>query len=286
MNETRTIVLSDAHGYPQMIAEALEHAGFEPGVDRLIYAGDFLDRGDRPEECLSLLEDAGAEMLWGNHEVAILLNHTISPQDRESLEFWERLLQRFEAGAWQLVTSVGDVLVSHAGISAEYSRDFALVGFSPRALAARINEDFREAVWRETADEWRGEPCRVLDERGPLWLRALEEGPGGMLPGVIQVAGHTIPAGRVVGELREAGFHLVDPGAARAWGASDLPPCRYAVIRAGAVTVFDDFSSSTSASPATSISAGWSETEAVSVTRPRDRHPCAARRPSLRSMTA
>ena len=35
MSETRTVVLSDAHGYPQMIAEALAHSEFEPGVDRL-----------------------------------------------------------------------------------------------------------------------------------------------------------------------------------------------------------------------------------------------------------
>ena len=30
----------------------------------------------------------------------------------------------------------------------------------------------------------------------------------------------------------------------------------------------------------------WSESEAVSVTQPRSRHPCAAPRPSLRSKTA
>jgi len=196
MNETRTIVLSDAYGYPQMIAAALAHARFEPGVDRLVYAGDFLDRGDRPEECLSLLEDAGAEILWGNHEVAVLLDQPIFPQGRQSPGFRERFRQRFEAGARRLVTCVGDVLVSHAGVSAEYNRDFALVGFSPEALAARINKELREAVGRGLADEWLGEPCRVLGERGPLWLRLDWEGPEGMLAGITRVAGHTAPRRR------------------------------------------------------------------------------------------
>jgi len=256
LDEARTIVLSDAHGYPQMIAEALEHARFEPGVDRLIYAGDFLDRGDRPEECLSMLEDAGAEMLWGNHEVAVLLSQTIFPQGRESLGFWERLLQRFETGAWQLVTCVGDVLVSHAGISSEYSRAFALVGFSSEALAARINEEFREAAERGLADERLGEPCRVLDERGPLWMRPDWEGPEGMLAGVAQVAGHTAPAGRIVRELRDAGVHLIDPGAARAWGASDLPPCRYAVISGEAIAVLQEDGAPDPATPRACPTAG------------------------------
>jgi hypothetical protein len=133
--------------------------------------------------------------------------------------------------------------VSHAGISTEYSRDFALVGFSPEALAARINEEFREAAERGLADDCLGEPCRVLDERGPLWLRPDREGPEGLLAGVTQVAGHTALAGRIVRELRDAGLHLIDPGAAKAWGASHLLPCRYAVIRAGAVTVCAAFSS-------------------------------------------
>jgi len=60
----RTIVLSDAHAYPQMIRGALEHSRFRPGVDRLIYAGDVLDRGDDPEESLHFLQDAGAALAW------------------------------------------------------------------------------------------------------------------------------------------------------------------------------------------------------------------------------
>jgi predicted phosphodiesterase len=53
---TRTIVLSDAHGYPELIRNALAHSGFVAGVDRLVYAGDFVDRGDRPQECLDLID--------------------------------------------------------------------------------------------------------------------------------------------------------------------------------------------------------------------------------------
>ena len=234
----RTIVISDAHAYPRMIGGALEQCGFEAGVDRLIYAGDFLDRGNDPEACLSVLAGAGAEMLWGNHEAAVLLCEPIFPQGCESLGFRGRLLEGFASGAWQLVACANGVLVSHAGISADYAADFERAGRSPEARAEVLNDEFRAAVERMLAGEWRpSEYSRLLGERGPLWLRPAYEGPEGMLPGVTQVAGHTVPSGSIVDELRDAGVHLVDPGAAQACGVSGLPPCRYAVLRDGAVEV-------------------------------------------------
>ena len=77
----RTIVLSDCHGHPQLVTAALEDAGFVNGRDRLVFAGDFLDRGPLPAACLEVLEEAGAEMLLGNHDAAILLGQQIWPQD-------------------------------------------------------------------------------------------------------------------------------------------------------------------------------------------------------------
>jgi len=234
----RTIVISDAHAYPQMIGEALEQCGFEAGVDRLIFAGDFLDRGSDPEPCLRILGKAGAEMLWGNHEAAVLLCQPIFPQDCASLGFRERLLEGCASGAWQLVACAGGVLVSHAGISADYAADFERAGRSPEALAKALNDEFRAAVERMLAGEWPlTEDSRLLGERGPLWLRPSYEGPEGMLCGAVQVVGHTTPSGSIVDELRDAGVHLVDPGAAQACGVSGLPPCRYAVLRDGAVEV-------------------------------------------------
>ena len=44
---------------------ALEHARYEAGVDRLVFAGDFADRGPDGRACLELIEASGAGVLWG-----------------------------------------------------------------------------------------------------------------------------------------------------------------------------------------------------------------------------
>ena len=237
MTDMRTIVISDAHGYPQLITAALEHSGFRQGVNRLIYAGDFLDRGSRAEECLEVLEDAGAEILWGNHEAAVLLGWPIWPQNEESQAFRSRLLRRFAAGDWQLVTCIDGVLVSHAGLSAAYGPDFILSGADPGALAARINQEFREEALRWLASGRGAEVPRVFGEFGPLWLRPAEMGPAGLLPCVVQIAGHTHLDDETAGELREAGLHSTDPGVGVGWEWLALPFWRYAVVRCGVVEI-------------------------------------------------
>lgn len=61
-----TIVLSDAHAYPRLVRNALAYAGHTAGEDRLIFAGEFADRGRDGRECLELIETSGAEVLWGS----------------------------------------------------------------------------------------------------------------------------------------------------------------------------------------------------------------------------
>ncbi len=116
----RTLVVSDAHGYPELIENALEHGGFRPGVDELIYAGDFVDRGPDAEGCLRLLERYGARMLVGNHELAILVGFPLFEQTPESLRLRQLLLDRVLTGgpeAWRAVTVTDGIVISHAGIS-------------------------------------------------------------------------------------------------------------------------------------------------------------------------
>src|SRR5665811_2104756 len=64
----RTFVISDAHGYPELITAALEHGGFRPGTDAFVYAGDFVDRGPDVQGCLEVIETQATEVLVGNHE--------------------------------------------------------------------------------------------------------------------------------------------------------------------------------------------------------------------------
>ena len=76
----RTFVISDAHGYPELIQEALDHGGFRPGEDGFVYAGDLLDRGPDPQGCIDLVERYATEVLLGNHELAVLLGFIVYPQ--------------------------------------------------------------------------------------------------------------------------------------------------------------------------------------------------------------
>lgn len=119
----RTLIISDAHGYPQLIENALKHARFRPGLDRLIYAGDLVDRGPDPEGCLALVDRYATQVLVGNHDLAVLAGFEIFEQVPESLwlqhEFLDRVLMP-DPSRWRAVAVVDDVLVSHGGISARY----------------------------------------------------------------------------------------------------------------------------------------------------------------------
>ena len=48
----RTIVFSDVHGEPAIIHRVLEHSGYDPDVDRLLFAGDAIDIGRDSWGCL------------------------------------------------------------------------------------------------------------------------------------------------------------------------------------------------------------------------------------------
>jgi hypothetical protein len=259
----RTFVISDAHGYPELIKSALEHGRFACGKDRLVYAGDFVDRGPDPQGCFDLIERYATEVLLGNHDLAALLDFVVWPQSPESRRFRPLLIDRVlnreparedasgqigaaakpgrgSAGwpgaaampAWKAVACVEGILVSHAGISERYEQVFREAGQGePAFLADHLNEEFRQAVRRELAT---GESDRngVLGDDGPLWFRPRPWSDLDPLGGVEQVAGHTPPVGRLAG----TNFHMIDPCCwLRDFGEPGL--FRYAVIEDGAVRV-------------------------------------------------
>jgi len=67
----RTIVFSDVHGEPDIIAAVVAHSGFDASVDRLVFAGDAIEIGRDTSRCLDLLEELGAECLVGNQEYGV-----------------------------------------------------------------------------------------------------------------------------------------------------------------------------------------------------------------------
>ena len=224
----RTFVVSDAHGYPELISNALEHGGFRPGEDDFVYAGDFLDRGPDPEGCLELVERLATEVLFGNHEAAVLLGFPVFPQDPDSHRF--RLLfadKTFRPCPvpWKAAACVEGVLVTHAGVSRAWTDVFRQECLGdPHLLADRLNEAFLEEVLQaiESGDrDWK--ETGILGWDGPLWFR-----PDGLdgtpLPGCTQIAGHTPP----LGDEEESGLYLIDPD--MRCGLDDPGRFRYALI--------------------------------------------------------
>lgn len=122
----RTFVMSDPHGHPALIKNALDHGGFEPGRDGFVYAGDIFYRGPDPGGCIELLERCATEVLLGNHDVALVLDFLVYPSDPENRRFRplliDRVLDREPENAWKVATCVEGVLVTHAGVSSNCER--------------------------------------------------------------------------------------------------------------------------------------------------------------------
>ena len=120
----RTFVLSDAHGYPEVIEEALDHGGFRPGEDAFVYAGDLLDRGPDPEGCIELVQRHATEILVGNHEMAVLLDFDMWGSDWDSRRLRPLLLDMVLNAAsdtrWKAATCNQGGLITHGGVSARY----------------------------------------------------------------------------------------------------------------------------------------------------------------------
>ena len=250
----RTIVISDVHGYPELIEHALEHAGFRPGKDRFVFAGDFMDGGPGVERAFELIEERADVVLLGNHELAAMIGMEITPQDPRAFDYADRLTERMLdlegfGERWKLTTEEQGVLVCHSAISEEFAPEFEESGRDVAKFAERMNSEFRVALARaglDDGDDWdQQEAMRFLGSDGPLWYRPLWPFQPAPLPGVVQVVGHTAPelyAAAGLAVLEKQGVHLIAPDMSDAeWGEPDSfwleHAYRYGVIENGAVRV-------------------------------------------------
>jgi Calcineurin-like phosphoesterase len=237
-----TLVVSDVHGYLELLENALRSSGFREGTDRLVFAGDFLDRGSHARQCLERLDKLGAETLIGNHDQAIALGYWIGEQQKASKVFREPLLERLRVRRLNLVTSVDGVLISHAGLTRAFAADYDELGREPVRLTARLNDEYHAAVRRQLEHGRELPEPRILDEWSPQRLRPddADVGPGRLLGGAEQIAGHTTAAvfhRWTEAEFRAVALHAIDPGT-YGLGPGDHPRhYRYAVIDGGKVRV-------------------------------------------------
>ncbi len=248
----RVIVVSDPHGHPELIRNALAHAGFDPARDGLICAGDLVDGDLGPDEAreeLALLEESGAQVLWGNHDVAVLLDYHIDYQRDWSRPTFHRAFreqfERTDAQRWSYAVRVQGVFVTHAGISTDFLNDYLFADKNkriddPEGFVAFLNAKFDQAVRRQQRTGKKDKLDRVMRRRAPHRFRVFREdmGPDRVLPGVLQVAGHSAPEAYqghwYRDDLERVGLHLVDPSYHHRQGTDGF---RYALIEDGAVRV-------------------------------------------------
>lgn len=215
----RTIVISDCHGSPWLVSNALKHSEYQKESDRLVFAGDFVDIGDSPEACWKLLVEEGAELLWGNHEVAIVIRQYVGPQDPYSWTLREDLIRKQKD--FKIATSADNILITHAGLSEVWGVP----------IQANLQERGLELTAQNFADVLNANPLPdIWDNTSPLWYR-----PSKYIepyPRFVQVCGHTPPESIP----EQIDYYSVDPYSRKGFGKNRY---RYALIEDEKVKIFD-----------------------------------------------
>lgn len=86
MKKNRTFVVGDIHGCLDQLRRLMEKIDWDPGMDSLIFVGDYIDRGENSKEVVDFIldlmdESPCIECLMGNHESMFL--QYISGRDKD-----------------------------------------------------------------------------------------------------------------------------------------------------------------------------------------------------------
>lgn len=73
MNSEKTFVIGDIHGCLVMLNRLMDKIAWRPDKDRLIFLGDYIDRGENPKGVVDYILalkrcSSKVECLMGNHE--------------------------------------------------------------------------------------------------------------------------------------------------------------------------------------------------------------------------
>ena len=205
----RCIVIADTHGRPELIKNVIRHSNYDKQYDRLIHAGDFIDIGSDPIGCWKLLDNYNAEMLWGNHDLAILLKRYISLQDSYSHDLYHEIFKR--QNEFKVAANHNNVLITHAGLSS----NFLSHGLTIEQITDTLNHMNLRDMWCDDS---------------PLWFRPRNQLP---YPEIIQVCGHTPPEWADITE----NYYMVDPYISKGFDKPNR--YRYAIIKNEIVTIID-----------------------------------------------
>ena len=128
----RLLVMGDVHGQFEKMQRVLSLCDFRPENDRLVFLGDYVDRGPDSRKVVSevlRLTQMGATALYGNHEdlmLKALLNRNQGNINPENLEQWfanggETTLDSYRAHT--------DILDEHLAFFADLPRWVEMDGY-------------------------------------------------------------------------------------------------------------------------------------------------------------
>jgi hypothetical protein len=194
---SKIVAISDIEGNFRAFRELLQQSGvidsnynWTFGDGHLVLVGDFFDRGNQVTEVLWLiysLEDkakaAGGyvHFILGNHEIMNLSGDLryVAEKYVQNAELlgenytWGLYGKNSELGRWlrtkNIIEKIGDVLFSHAGISAEMNRMYI-------PSLTRINEIARPYYTDRTYIFNDQRLAVIFGEMGPLWYRGYYSG--------------------------------------------------------------------------------------------------------------
>ncbi|WP_217924857.1 metallophosphoesterase [Miltoncostaea oceani] len=229
-----TVVISDVHGQPQLLADTLGALGLMREGNRvgggvtLVQIGDLLDgrggEGDRACLEMACLFDL---VVAGNHEAAIMGGGTFTglPAPHMIPELGRGLDRLAWQGSLAASFVVGDILISHAGV---HRRLFGHT--DPRAASKAIESLWHEFLGsrsRTSAALFGVDGCRGgIELGGVLWLdwrNLLDNGPRSYR----QIVGHS-PRGSCESDYLGR-FTLIDTAGARLGVAVITPDGRIRV---------------------------------------------------------
>ncbi|MBT2762391.1 metallophosphoesterase family protein [Paenibacillus sp. ISL-20] len=108
MKKSRTLVISDIHGCDQELIALLKDAEFDSSKDQLILLGDYVDRGLRSKEAVSLVQNLvqheHAIALQGNHDHRFVNVVAGLATSEEIAKFWDK------GGVQTFASYCGDVV--------------------------------------------------------------------------------------------------------------------------------------------------------------------------------
>lgn len=181
----RTIAIGDIHGYYRHLERLLEYVNYNAKNDRLIFLGDYIDRGENPKKTLDLLIElfkvnSNNVFMLGNHEDMML--SCINEDGRYSRVFW------YSNGAEETLKSFGKYSFENLnGICFEY------LNFLSCLKPIFIDEKLKLIFVHGGIN-----PAKSICEQdftdeflGPLWIRSDFYNYKGDFKGYTVIFGHT-----------------------------------------------------------------------------------------------